>query len=113
MDVNAITPGAVLGASPMPFTALGADYEVMISRHSNPVMVVQGTARTTLLKFSMVNGIRAFNKLTLRGKQPVIEFDITDHPKIDKLLIRCELLEEATDLVDLLHTHILNRTSGT
>ena len=112
MDVNAITPGAVLGASPMPFTALGLDYEIMISRHSNPVMVVQGPGKTTLIKFSMVNGIRAYSRRTLRGKQPVVEFDVTNHPKIDKLLIRCDIMEEATDLVDLLHTHILDRTSG-
>ena len=113
MDVNAITPGAVLGAGVAPFTAQGIDYELTISRHSNPVMVVKGTGRTTLIKFSMINGIRAYNRLTMRGKQPVVEFDVTNHPKINKLFIRCALLEEAEDLVDLLHTHILERTSGT
>jgi len=112
MDVNAITPGAVLGGSNLPFTALGSEYELMISRHSNPVMVIQGPGRTALVKFSMVNGIRAYNRLTMRGKQPVVEFDITNHPKIDRIFIRCALLEEAEDLVDLLHTHILERTSG-
>lgn len=112
MDVNAITPGVVLGAGIAPFSALGDDYELTISKHSNPVMVINGPGRTTLVKFSMVNDIRAYNRLTLRGKQPVIEFELTNHPKIDKLTIRCLSLEEAEDLVELLHTHILERTSG-
>lgn len=98
-----------LNPSEFPFTAMGNDYEITISTHANPTFIVHSHGSTTLIPFNMVY---SFVARLSAGSNPVplIEFSIVGHPKMDTVRIHCDTLDEANDLVALLHTHILERS---
>lgn len=108
--VPAIWPGNTpLNPSEFPFSAMGDEYELTISNHANPTFIVHSHGSTTLIPFNMVYSF--VSRMTAgTNPRPMVEFSIVGHPKMDTIRIHCSTIEEAGDLVALMHTHILQRS---
>lgn len=100
-----------LQATEHPFTAIGTKYELHLSQHKNPMLTVTIDHVTSMVPFACVCDIARRARFNLeRPAKWVIEFTLVGHPKIDKLVLPSDTKEEAGDLVNLIHTHIINRT---